>query len=115
MRAFRASSSSLSPSWKSMARLALPSRLELKRPEGSSALFDRLFFMLPASLVQTREAPAMCVPAPHQICNARAIAGRHLLRLRLLPNGMLTCEHSSVSFPSVLSLCPDERLGVPVV
>src|SRR5437867_9315110 len=35
MRAFRASSSSLSPSWKSMARLALPSRLELKRPEGS--------------------------------------------------------------------------------
>src|SRR5438876_3684115 len=35
MRAFRASSSSLSPSWKSMARLALASRLELKRPEGS--------------------------------------------------------------------------------
>src|SRR5712692_2124537 len=35
MRAFRASSSSLSPSWKSMARLVLPSRLELKRPEGS--------------------------------------------------------------------------------
>src|SRR5688572_19438704 len=35
MRAFRAFSSSLSPSWKSMARLTLPSRLELKRPEGS--------------------------------------------------------------------------------
>src|SRR3984893_15242068 len=35
MRAFRATSSSLSPSWKSMARLTLPSRLELKRPEGS--------------------------------------------------------------------------------
>src|SRR5882762_1769217 len=35
MRAFRAFSSSLSPSWKSMARLVLPSRLELKRPEGS--------------------------------------------------------------------------------
>src|SRR6266568_4047560 len=35
MRAFRAPSSSVSPSWKSMARLALPSRLELKRPEGS--------------------------------------------------------------------------------
>src|SRR5438876_8933381 len=35
MRAFRASSSSLSPGWKSMARLALPSRLELKRPAGS--------------------------------------------------------------------------------
>lgn len=26
----------LSPSWKSMARLVLPSRLELKRPVGSS-------------------------------------------------------------------------------
>src|SRR5438132_12785514 len=35
MRAFRASSSSLSPLWKSMARLTLPSRLELKSPEGS--------------------------------------------------------------------------------
>src|SRR5712691_10637471 len=36
MSAFNASSSILSPSWKSMARRVLPSRLELKRPEGSS-------------------------------------------------------------------------------
>jgi hypothetical protein len=36
MSAFKAFSSILSPSWKSMARLVLPSRLELKRPEGSS-------------------------------------------------------------------------------
>src|SRR5215510_2609680 len=35
MTAFRAFSFSLSPSWKSMARLTLPSRLELKTPEGS--------------------------------------------------------------------------------
>src|ERR1700730_8219816 len=35
MRAFRAASSSLSPSWKSIARLTLPSGLELKKPEGS--------------------------------------------------------------------------------
>src|SRR5258706_8272877 len=34
--AFSAFSSILSPSWKSMARLVLPSRLELKRAEGSS-------------------------------------------------------------------------------
>ncbi len=33
MSAFNAFSSILSPSWKSMARLVLPSRLELKRPE----------------------------------------------------------------------------------
>src|SRR5215831_6286793 len=35
MRACRAFPFSLSPSWKSMARLTLPSRLELKTPEGS--------------------------------------------------------------------------------
>src|ERR1017187_8138197 len=33
-RVFNASSSIFSPSWKSMARLVFPSRLELKRPEG---------------------------------------------------------------------------------
>ena len=36
-RSFNASSLILSPSWKSMARLALPPRLELKRPAGSLA------------------------------------------------------------------------------
>src|SRR6266850_694330 len=35
MRSFRAASSTLSPSWTSMARLTFPSRLELNRPEGS--------------------------------------------------------------------------------
>src|SRR3989441_1250696 len=35
MRSFKAASSTLSPSWMSMARLAFPSRLELNRPEGS--------------------------------------------------------------------------------
>src|SRR3954452_24981063 len=35
MRAFKAFLSSLSPSWKSMAHLTFPSRLELNRPEGS--------------------------------------------------------------------------------
>src|SRR5262245_12002088 len=35
MRSFRAASSTLSPSWMSMARLALPSRLEFNRPEAS--------------------------------------------------------------------------------
>src|SRR5271167_3543601 len=35
MRSFRAASSTLSPSWMSMARLTFPSRLELNRPEGS--------------------------------------------------------------------------------
>ena len=35
--AFNAFSSIFSPSWKSMARLVFPSRLELKRPDGSSS------------------------------------------------------------------------------
>ncbi len=34
IRVLRAFSFTLSPSWKSIARLTLPSRLELKRPEG---------------------------------------------------------------------------------
>jgi hypothetical protein len=37
IRAFSAASSIFSPSWKSIARLVLPSRLELKRPDGSSS------------------------------------------------------------------------------
>src|SRR6266511_1225838 len=37
MSAFNASSSIVSPSWKSMAHLTLPSRLELKSPLGSSS------------------------------------------------------------------------------
>src|SRR3989475_4185169 len=35
MRSFKAASSTLSPSWMSMVRLAFPSRLELNRPDGS--------------------------------------------------------------------------------
>jgi hypothetical protein len=35
MSVLKASSSISSPSWKSIARLALPSRLELNSPEGS--------------------------------------------------------------------------------
>src|SRR5712664_602616 len=35
MRSFKAASSTLSPSWMSMARLAFPSRLELNSPAGS--------------------------------------------------------------------------------
>src|SRR5258708_17773737 len=35
MRSFKADSSTLSPSWMSMARLTFPSRLELNRPVGS--------------------------------------------------------------------------------
>src|SRR4051794_27681114 len=35
MRSFKAASSTFSPSWMSMARRTFPSRLELKRPDGS--------------------------------------------------------------------------------
>src|SRR3954469_25263055 len=46
MRVFNAFSSIFSPSWKSMARRVFPSRLELKRPEGSfrDAPFAKVIF-----------------------------------------------------------------------
>jgi len=58
MSAFSASSSILSPSWKSMARLVLPSRLELKRPEGSSneaplakVIFTTFLYVSPVQII----------------------------------------------------------------
>src|ERR1700704_6689209 len=58
MSAWSAFSSILSPSWKSMARLVLPSRLELKRPEGSSneaplakVIFTTLLYVSPVQII----------------------------------------------------------------
>src|SRR5580704_17896594 len=58
MSAFSAFSSILSPSWKSMARLVLPSRLELKRPEGSSneaplakVIFTTFLYVSPVQII----------------------------------------------------------------
>src|SRR5580704_13208854 len=58
MSAFNAFSSILSPSWKSMARLVLPSRLELKRPEGSSSeaplakvIFTTFLYVSPVQII----------------------------------------------------------------
>src|SRR6266699_5375920 len=56
-RVFNAASSILSPSWKSMARLVFPSRLELKRPEGSfraaplaKVIFTTLLYVSPVQI-----------------------------------------------------------------
>src|SRR5207244_2313251 len=58
MSAFNAFSSILSPSWKSMARLVLPSRLELKRPEGSlseaplaKVIFTTVLYVSPVQII----------------------------------------------------------------
>src|SRR6476620_791396 len=58
MSAFNALSSILSPSWKSMARLVLPSRLELKRPDGSSSdaplrkvIFTPVLYVSPVQMI----------------------------------------------------------------
>src|SRR4029453_5875535 len=58
MSAFNAFASILSPSWKSMARLVLPSRLELKRPEGSSneapltkVIFTTFLYVSPVQII----------------------------------------------------------------
>src|SRR6267143_3223314 len=51
-------SSILSPSWKSMARLVLPSRLELKRPRGSlseaplaKVIFTTFLYVSPVQMI----------------------------------------------------------------
>src|SRR6516225_8289061 len=58
MSAFNAFSSILPPSWKSMARLVLPSRLELKRPEGSfseaplaKVIFTTFLYVSPVQMI----------------------------------------------------------------
>src|SRR5262249_5694716 len=58
MRAFRAFPFSLSPSWKSMARLTLPSRLELKTPDGSfreapltKVIFTTFLYVSPVQII----------------------------------------------------------------
>src|SRR5438093_2744290 len=58
MSAFNAFSSILSPSWKSMARLVLPSRLELKRPDGSAneaplakVIFTTFLYVSPVQMI----------------------------------------------------------------
>src|SRR5436853_6591067 len=58
MSAFNAFSSILSPSWKSMARPVLPSRLELKRLQGSSneaplakVIFTTLLYVSPVQMM----------------------------------------------------------------
>src|SRR5262249_20786399 len=58
MSAFNAFSSIVSPSWKSMARLVLPSRLELKRRDGSSneaplakVIFTMLLYVSPVQMM----------------------------------------------------------------
>src|SRR4029079_2153271 len=57
-RVFSASSSISSPSWMSIARLTFPSRLELKRPEGSSraaplakVIFTTLLYVSPVQMI----------------------------------------------------------------
>src|SRR5258706_10650617 len=58
MSAFNAFSSILSPSWKSMARLVLPSRLELKSPVGSlseaplaKVIFTPFLYVSPVQII----------------------------------------------------------------
>src|ERR1019366_1437323 len=58
MSAFNAFSSILSPLWKSMARLVLPSRLELKRPKGSfndaplaKVIFTTFLYVSPVQII----------------------------------------------------------------
>src|SRR5438309_5715669 len=62
MSVLKASSSISSPSWKSIARLTLPSRLELNNPEGSlseapfaNVTFTTLLYVSPVQIIPSQD------------------------------------------------------------
>ena len=63
-RALNAASSMASPSWKSIARRTLPSRLELKRPDGSSSAAPLANVTFTAALY---DSPVQSMPSWYQV------------------------------------------------
>lgn len=101
MSAFNACSSILSPSCKSMARRVLPSRLELKRPEGSSN---------EAPLAKVNFTTLLYV-SPVQMIPACDHTGAHAPNLELPVLGLTTemrepkeVECFRFSFPTILTI-----------
>ena len=71
MRSFKAASSTLSPSWMSMARLTLPSRLELNKPEGSfntaplaNVVLTTFLYVLPVHTIPPWDQTGVHPPLP---------------------------------------------------
>src|SRR5215510_969424 len=112
MSAFRAFSSILSSSWKSMARLVLPSRLELKRPEGSSneaplvkVSFTTLLYVSPVQMIPACDHTG---PPSTERRRAGSRAGQRVVG----PKGKYPLSRLSSDDPSPRPLLPrDSALG----
>src|SRR5437870_13260887 len=90
MSACNAFSSILSPSWKSMARMVLPSRLELKRPEGSASEAPLAKVIFPTFLCAS---PVQMISACDHTGTPNGFDGFSILTLRPLWVGLLD-EHA---------------------
>src|SRR5881398_703893 len=92
MSAFNAFSSILSPSWKSMARLVLPPRLELKRPEGSSneaplakAIFTTFLYVSPVQIIPSCDHTGTPLHFHSSTTSGSACLTTVRIRLSILP------------------------------
>src|SRR5262245_36789477 len=119
MSALSACSSILSPSWKSMARLVLPSRLELKRPEGSSneaplakVIFTAFLYVSPVQMIPACDHTGTPLHFHSSTTSGSACLMRVRIRASVSPRQSLSSlilasisrEGESPPFPSVAPL-----------
>src|SRR5262249_356810 len=119
MSAFNAFSLILSPSWKSMARLVLPSRLELKRPEGSSneapfakVIFTTFLYRSPVQIIPACDPTGPPLHFPSSTTSGSACLMRIRIRASVSPRQSLSSlilasisrGAESSTFPSIKPL-----------
>src|SRR5437588_2309489 len=122
MSAFNAFSSTLPPSWKSMARLVLPSRLELKRPEGSSreaplanVIFTTFLYVSPVQMMPACDHTGTPRHFHSSTTSGSACLMRFRMRASVAPRQSLSSlilasisrEGESPAFPSFAPLFAD--------
>src|SRR4029077_21166992 len=103
MSDFNAFSSILSLSWKSMARLVLPSRLELKRPEGScneaplaKVIFTTFLYVSPVQIIPTCDHTG----TPLHLHSSTTSGSACLMRIRTRASASLRQSLSSLILAS---------------
>src|SRR6516165_6872823 len=114
MIAFNDFSSILSPSWKSMARLVLPSRLELKRLEGSSneaplakVIFTTFLYVSPVQIIPACDHTG----TPLHFHSSTASGSASLMRLRTRAS---VSPRQSLSSLILASISREGEAPVPV-
>src|SRR5436853_1477957 len=104
MSACNAFSSILSPSWISMARRVLPSRLELKRPQGSSnaaplakVIFTTVLYVSPVQIIPAWDHTG----TPRHFHSSTTSGSACLMRLRTRASVSPRQSPSSLILPSI--------------